>query len=245
MERTHMGTYTVKGILTFTLLIAYSAMANAQQDFLLNGVVMESGSTNRVALAEITNKRTKFIVGSNDLGLFQVKAKVGDTLLIVKRNFTDKEMVVLSNRDMIIYLNLGGTTLSQVNIRGQSKKAELDEIKQEFRNKGVYHEGKPPLLSYIFTPLTAIYELFGKTPKNARRFGKYYHTEMQQTAIDGFFNESLIQKNTGLQGKDLENFMLNYRPDYEKSKNWTEYDAVKYIRDTYKKYTDSLQQKKD
>lgn len=237
-----MSSYTLKGILSFTLLVAYSSIASAQQDFLLNGVVMESGSTNRVALAEITNKRTKFTVGSNDLGLFQMKALVGDTLLVIKRNFSDKEIVVLSNRDMIIYLNMG-TTLNQVDIRGQSKKAELDDIKQEFRNKGVYHEGKPPFLSYIFTPLTAIYELFGKTPKNARRFGKYYTTELQQTTIDGFFNESLIQKNTELKGKELENYMLNYRPDYEKSKNWTEYDAVKYIRDTYKQYTDTLKKK--
>ncbi|WP_442589519.1 hypothetical protein ACSBL2_26275 [Pedobacter sp. AW31-3R] len=237
-----MSSYTLKGILSFTLLVAYSSIAFAQQDFLLNGVVMESGSTNRVALAEITNKRTKFTVGSNDLGLFQMKALVGDTLLVIKRNFSDKEIVVLSNRDMIIYLNMG-TTLNQVDIRGQSKKAELDDIKQEFRNKGVYHEGKPPLLSYLFTPLTAIYELFGKTPKNARRFGKYYTSELQQTTIDGFFNESLIQKNTELKGKELENYMLNYRPDYEKSKNWTEYDAVKYIRDTYKQYTDTLKKK--
>ncbi|MDO7744866.1 MAG: hypothetical protein MUP99_13880, partial [Pedobacter sp.] len=113
----------------------------------------------------------------------------------------------------------------------------------DFRNQGSFYAGKPPLLSYIFTPLTAIYELFGRTPKNAKRFGKYYNTEMQQTTIDGFFNESLIQKNTELKGKELENYMLNYRPDYEKSKNWTEYDAVKYIRDTYKQYTDTVKKK--
>jgi len=140
-------------------------------------------------------------------------------------------------------MNMSGTTLEQVDIRGQSKKAELDGIKKEFRDKGSFYAGKPPLLSYIFTPLTALYELFGSTPKKARRFGKYYATEMQQTEIDGFFNESLIQKNTELSGKELENFMLNYRPDYSKSKNWTEYDAVKYIRDSYKQYTDTLKKK--
>lgn len=237
-----MSSYPIKSLIFFALFLAYSSFASAQQDFMLNGVVMESGSTTRVALAEITNKRTKFTVGSNDLGLFQIKAIVGDTLVVIKRAFADREIVVLSNRDMIVYLNRG-TMLSQVDIRGQSKKMEMDDIKQDFRDKGVYHEGKPPFLSYLFTPLTAIYELFGKTPKNARRFGKYYHTEIQQTAIDGFFNETLIQKNTDLKGKELENFMLNYRPDYEKSKNWTEYDAVKYIRDTYKQYTDTLKKK--
>ena len=231
----------LKRLSILSILIAPIAVVHAQ-DFQLNGVVMSKGSTTRVALAEITNKRTGFTVGSNDLGIFQIKALVGDTLVTIKRGFSDQQQVVLSNRDMIIYLDMGNT-LDQVNIRGQSKKMELDELKQEYRDKGSFYAGKPPLLSYIFAPITALYELFGRTPKNAKRFGKYYNTELQQTTIDGFFNESLIQKNTELEGKDLENFMLNYRPDYSKSKNWTEYDAVKYIRDSYKQYTDTLRKK--
>jgi len=231
----------LKRLSILSILIAPIAVVHAQ-DFQLNGVVMSKGSTTRVALAEITNKRTGFTVGSNDLGIFQIKALVGDTLVTIKRGFSDQQQVVLSNRDMIIYLDMGNT-LDQVNIRGQSKKMELDELKQDYRDKGSFYAGKPPLLSYIFAPITALYELFGRTPKNAKRFGKYYNTELQQTTIDGFFNESLIQKNTELEGKDLENFMLNYRPDYSKSKNWTEYDAVKYIRDSYKQYTDTLRKK--
>lgn len=233
---------TLKSLFIFTAFLAFAFSASAQEDFKLNGVIMVKGSTTRVALAEITNLRTKFTVGSNDLGLFQIKASVGDTLLIIKRTFSDVQQVVLSNRDMIVYVDMG-TTLSEVNIRGQSKKSELDQIKQDYRDKGSFYAGKPPLLSYIFAPITALYELFGKTPKNARRFGKFYNTELQQTTIDGFFNETLIQKNTELSGKELENFMLNYRPDYSKSKNWTEYDAVKYIKDSYKQYTDTLKRK--
>jgi hypothetical protein len=232
----------IKSLYISTLLLASASVVSAQDDFQLSGVIMVKGSTTRVALAEITNKRTQYTVGSNDLGIFQIKAIVGDTLLVIKRSFSDVEQVVLSDRDMIIYLNMGNT-LSQVNIRGQSKKQELDQLKQDFRDKGSFYEGKPPLLSYIFAPLTALYELFGSTPKKARRFGKYYNTELQQTTIDGFFNESLIQQNTQLEGKDLENFMLNYRPEYSKSRNWTEYDAVKYIRDSYKQYTDTLRKK--
>jgi len=209
------------------------------QDFQLSGVVMEKGSTIRVALVEITNMRTKYAVGSNDLGIFQIKAQVGDTLYFVKHSYSDAEMVVLSNRDMIVYLDKG-TTLNQVNITGQSKRAEMDDVKQDFRDKGSFFAGKPPLLSYFFAPLTALYELFGRTPKNAKRFGKYYNNEVQQTQIDGYFNEDLIQKNTELRGKELEDFMLNYRPDYKKAQHWTEYDYVKYIRDSYKQYADTL-----
>lgn len=231
----------IKSAFVFTFLLISTTVVFAQQEFQLNGVIKVRGASTRVVLAEITNKRSQYTVGSNDLGLFRIKAIVGDTLLIVKREFTDLEVVVVSNKDMIVNLTPEmGNMLNEVNIKGQTRKQELNDIKKDFRDKGSFYGGKPPLLSYIFSPLTAVYELFGRTPKNARRFGKYYNNELQQTTIDGFFNESLIQKNTELEGPALENFMLNYRPDYQKSKNWTAYDAVKYIRDSYKQYTDTL-----
>lgn len=217
----------------------------AQNQALIKGVVFERGSSSRVASAQVINKKTNYGVSSNTLGLFQLNASVGDTLLVVKSGYSDAEVVVRDEKDVIIYLR-GSTILNEVVIRGQSKKQELDAVKKDFKNKGSFYQGKPPLLSYIFSPLTAFYELFGRTPKNARRFGQYYTNELQQTHVDGLFNEGLITNTVGLKGDSLENFMINYRPDYEKSKNWTSYDAIKYIRDTYKKYTDTLQQlKKD
>lgn len=211
----------------------------AQEEFKLTGAIMERGTNIRIALAEITNKRNKYVVGSNDLGLYTIKASVGDTLVIYKRNFSQLIIVVTSPKDMVSYLTRDANTLNEVTVYGQTKRQELEAVKRDFRNKGSFYGGKPPLLSFIFTPITAIYELFGKTPKNARRFNNMYVTELQQTHIDQFFNKTTINSNTGLTGKELENFMVNYRPDYERSKNWTEYDGIKWINDSYKKYLDT------
>lgn len=226
-------------ILLFWTFFLGSLPGVRAQDYLLGGVVFEKGTSNRVAGSEIMNKRTGFKVSSNDLGLFQIKASIGDTLFVIKRDFSDAEVVVSGSKDMLIYLERG-RMLRQVDISGQSKKQELQDLKRDYKNKGSFYQGKPPFLAFLFKPLTAVYELIGRTPKNARRFGRYYETELQQSQIDGFFNEFLIQNNTDLKGKDLEKFMLDYRPEYEKSKNWAEYDAIKYIRDSYKKYTDTL-----
>jgi hypothetical protein len=229
-------------ILLFWAFFLSSIPVVSAQDFVLGGVVFEKGTSNRVAGAEIANKRSGFKVSSNDLGLFQIKAAVGDTLLIIKRDFSDAEVMVPGSKDLLVYLERG-RMLRQVDISGQTKKQELQELKRDYKNKGSFYQGKPPFLAFLFKPLTAVYELIGKTPKNARRFGRYYETELQQSLIDGFFNEFLIQNNTDLKGPDLEKFMLDYRPEYEKAKNWTQYDAVKHIRDSYKKYKDTL--KKD
>jgi len=220
-------------------LVASVSYVSAQQEIILKGAVIEKGTSTRVAAAQVINKRLGISVISSDFGLFQIKAVPGDTLLVVKIEYSDAEAVVPAGKDLIVYLDRG-RTLKEVNITGQTKKQELNDIKRDFKNKGAFYQGKPPLLSFLFKPLTAVYELFGRTPKNARRFGRYYETEMQQTLIDGFFNEIIIQNNTDLKGESLEKYMMDYRPEYEKAKNWTEYDAVKYIRESYKKYTDTL-----
>lgn len=219
----------------------FTAMPSAfsQKEFLLSGAVKERGTNSRIQNAQVINKRNGYTVFTTDLGLFQIKSAVGDSLLIIKADYSDGEVGVFSTADIMIYLSKG-STLEEVKIFGQTKKQEMNDIKREFRNQGSFYQGKPPLLAYIFQPLTAMYELFGRTPKNARRFGRYYDNELKQSQVDNFFNESLIQSQTDLKGKELEDFMLNYRPDYEKSRNWAEYDAIKYIRDSYKKYKESL-----
>jgi hypothetical protein len=227
-------------ILVFLLFfVASIASVSAQQEFILKGAILEKGTKTRIAAAQIINKRTGLSVLSSDFGLFQIKAVPGDSLLVIKMEYSDGIAVAQPGKDLIVYLDRG-TTLKEVNITGQTKRQELNDIKRDFRNKGSFYQGKPPFLSFLFKPLTAVYELLGRTPKNARRFGRYYETEMEQTLIDGFFNESIIQNNTDLKGDILEKYMLDYRPEYEKAKNWTEYDAIKYIRESYKKYTDTL-----
>lgn len=212
----------------------------SQEEFKLTGVIFEKATNIRIALAEVTNKRNKYTVGSNDLGLFTIKALVGDTLIINKRNFSPLMLKVTSSKDVITYLFRDANMLNEVTVFGQTKKQELDAIKRDYRNKGSFYGGKPPLLSFIFSPLTAIYELVGKTPRNARRFNNMYVTEIQNNQVDQLFNKSSINENTGLNGKELENFMVNYRPDYDKAKNWTVYDATKWIKDSYKKYSDTV-----
>lgn len=234
--------YKAKLIFSFFFMIVLANQSFAQREFMLNGVLFENQTKIRIALAEVKNKRSGFSAGSNDLGIFSIKANIGDTLLIIKRNFNDLEVVVRNDKDLVLYLNRG-TTLNEVVVTGQTKKQVLTDMKREYRNKGSFYAGKPPLLSYIFTPLTALYELIGKTPKQARRFNKMYQTEMQDSHVDQFFNKTTINQQTGLIDKELEKFMVDYRPDFEQSKNWNSYDAIRWINDSYKKYSDTLKVK--
>lgn len=231
----------LKYLFCAVFLLFSTSKLNAQQNFTLTGVLFEKGTTLRIALAEVKNKRTGFSAGSNDIGLFTIKASIGDTLLVTKRNFSDLQVVVKDTKDLVLYLNKG-TMLNEVVVTGQTKKQALNEIKKDFRNKGSFYGGKPPLAllnPFGGSPLTFLYELFGRTPKQARRFNTMYQNEMQDSHVDQYYNKTLINQQTGLSGKELEDFLVNYRPTYDQAKNWNVYDGIKWINDSYKKYSDT------
>ena len=210
----------------FLIFLTYLVSAQSRA---INGVVFENGSTQRVSRVSISNGSNNLRSESNGLGLFTIEANIGDTLKLSKEGFADQFVRISSGNDLVIQL-AKPVQLAEVKVTGQSKKQELDEIKGQYRKKGSYYAGKPPLLSYIFTPLTALYELVGKTPGQARRFNTYYSREVQQSEIDRRFNSSTIQPITSYDGQDLHNFIQIYRPAFQDLSGWAEYDLVKYIR---------------
>ncbi|MBB6239151.1 hypothetical protein HDC90_003798 [Pedobacter sp. AK013] len=225
------------------LIILMQGLAVTAQDFVLKGVVIEKGSNVRVALALITNLRSKMGANSNDIGMFLLKAKIGDTLLITKKNLTDQKLVINTDDDLVVYLQRGSTMLEEVTVKGQTKKQEMESVKRDFKRNGSFFEGKPPLIllnPFGGSPLTFFYELFGKTPARARNFNRYYKKELGLMEVDKFFNKSLVSNNTTLKGKDLDKFLLDYYPTRSMTINWSNYDAVKYIKESAKKYTDTL-----
>lgn len=229
-------------LLSASIFMAIGSRTYAQ-DILVKGVIIEKGTNIRIALGVITNKNTGKAVGSNDLGLFDIKAKSGDTLLIEKRNFVSQQFVVNYNKDLLIYLIRASTTLEEVTIKGKTKIEDLQEIRREFKRQGSLYEGKPPLAllnPLSGSPLTFFYELFGKTPAKARRFKRYYDNELKLMQVDHFFNKTLINKYTDLEDRNLDKFMLDYLPTVEMIKGWNNYDAANYIKLSAKKFTDTL-----
>jgi len=165
---------------------------------------------------------------SDDLGGFNIEAKVGDTLLFSKPDYTSQKQMV-TGYDMVIYLQ-PQIQLGQVTIKGQTKKQELNEIMGAYKSKGTFYNGKPPALSFLTSPLTGVYELFGKNPGRARRFAAYTKRELEATEVDRRYNKSFVKRVTGLSDTATVKFMEYYRPTYEDLKEWNDYDLINHIK---------------
>lgn len=227
-------------LILFTVFSTAMCCANAQE--FIKGTVLEKGTTIRIALATVTNKRTNESVGTNDMGYFQLVAEIGDTLVFRKANFIQEKIKVTYKKDVIVHLRRMNINLDEVTILATNKKQNLTEAKLEHRNKTYFYNHKRSIFQYLKSPISVIQELLSAERKNARRFNKYYNREFDEMEIDRFFNTTLVKENTTLNGNNLEQFLLNYRPTLEQTSKWNNYDAITYIRRSAKHYLDTLKQ---
>lgn len=208
----------------------------AQESGIIRGIVVEAGSSTRLGGVTITNKNSGQNSVSSGLGTFEIRVSIGDTLVANSVGYEPAAVDIKTLSDILIDMTPGSILLEQVDVNRMSKEAELRDAMRGYRKQGVYFDGKPPALAYIFNPITSLYELLGRTPRNARRFNNYMEKELAETDVDRKFSRGKIQELTGLDGDDLTNFMIWYRPSYEKAQYWGEYDITAYIVQSFKQF---------
>lgn len=222
------------------LLLVLSVEKVMAQQITARGVILEKGTPLRIALALVTDTNNRQTIGSDDMGFFQIKANIGDTLWFFKRNFQDHFVVVLDEKEMIINLIRADRILEEVTIKAERKQENLSAVRLEHRKKTYFYGRKRNPLYYFRYPVAAVMELLGLERKNAVRFDAYVEKEEQALEIDRYFNLSLVKNHTNLSGKALEKFMLDFRPKHEQIKNWNTYDAASYIKKSAVIYLDTL-----
>lgn len=218
--------------ITFFLLISLfllPCLLFAQQEFIVNGALYKKNTSDRVAQAMITNLRTQVIMMSDELGGFNIKAAKGDTLVFYKNGYTSEKDIINNANDLIIYLQ-PVVSLAEVTVKDKGAKQELNDAIKDYRSKGLYFDGKPPVWSFINFPLTGLYELFGKDGVDERRFIAFSKDEMESIEVSKRYTRQLVKQVTLLPDTDVTRFMQQYRPSYEDIKEWNDYELITHIK---------------
>lgn len=217
-------------------LVFVSSAVFAQQSFEIKGAIIKKGTNQRLPLVAVTNIRSKQMILSGDMGEFSIKANWGDTLSFTLKDYSEQRLPVTSAANMLIYLQ-PTIELQEVTVHGGKTRAdEMNEVMKSYKSKGLYYNGKPPVLASIASPLTGLHELFSKDAAHARHFNAYMQRENEQTAISKKYNKSLVKRITNLPDEDVENFMLIYQPSYDQVQKWNDYDVITYIKDSLEDY---------
>ncbi|SDR86523.1 hypothetical protein SAMN05216490_0087 [Mucilaginibacter mallensis] len=219
--------------LLITTLYCLPFIVNAQQQPLnIKGVVCKRGNTERLAQAVITDLKTRVVMMSDELGGFNIKTAVGDTLLFSKIGFADQKQLVAGPEDIFIYMQ-PVIELDQVNIKDKSTMQELNDVVNTYRSKGLYFDGKPPALLFNpfgGSPITGLYELFSRDAKNERHFIKFSKDEMEAAGIRKRYNPQLVKHVTALPDSDVVKFMQQYTPSADDIKQWNDYELITHIK---------------
>jgi hypothetical protein len=210
----------------------FTLLANAQQVFTVSGTVFKKNYTDKIAQVQVNNTTKKKYAVSDNFGVFHIQASIGDTLLFKKEDFATQFFVIAGAYDLNIYMQ-PIIRLAEVTIKEQTKKQELQEAMGQYRKQGVFADGKPKALSFLASPITGMYELFGKNPGRARRFKEYSKNELEHLEISKKYNKTIIKQLTNLPDNEIEDFMNAFSPSYETVKNWSDYDVITYIKTSF------------
>jgi hypothetical protein len=224
-----------KILLTAMTLFCLHGFAYAQQTLNIKGVVFIKNSSERISQALITDLNSKVMMMSDELGIFTIEATIGDTLFITKNDYTPEKKVIINADNVAIYMQ-PVIQLNQVIIKGQTKKQELNEVMREYRSQGTFYNGKPPLLSFLNSPITGFYELFGKTPNEARRFAAYSKNELEYNEVHKRYTKELVKSVTRLPDEEVQKFMQTFTPSFEDLNEWNDYQLITYIKRSLEYY---------
>lgn len=210
------------------LMMFLAAEVSGQQLFTIHGMVSRTESSERVAQAIIKDTRTGQVMMSDELGGFTIPAALGDTLLFRKDAYADEKVLVTSKNDLSVSMQ-PLVQLATVTITGKTTKQELNEVMAGYRKDGTFYYGRPPALSFLSNPITGFYELFGKTPREARRFAQFSKDEEQYAYIRRRYNLRLVKQVTKAPDSTAQSFLQFYTPSYEDLKGWSDYDLIKEV----------------
>ncbi len=220
----------------FSLILLLSAIlftnAQGQQLFVITGVTFEKASQSRVSQVIVNNINRSTISRSDGLGVFRIQAAAGDTLLFNKNQYTTQTIVVLNDNLLSVYMQ-PIVTLEEVKINDLSTRQELSNTMGNYMKKTPYSSLSPGVASYIFSPISGISNLFGKTANNARRFAAFSKRELEQVEIEKRYNRSVIKKIVDIPEEDITAFMMAFTPSYDQIRIWADYDIIKYVQNSY------------
>ncbi len=101
-------------------------------------------------------------------------------------------------------------------------------------------------MTWLNSPLTGLYEIFGKTPGEARHFTTFAKGEMEATEVDRRYTRELVKSVTKLPDDEVLNLCRNLRLRYDDLKEWNDYQLIMYIKKSlayYQKNKDRPQTK--
>lgn len=194
----------------------------------IGGTVFDSSKRNYVANVQVQSTGGK-ATQTDTMGRYKIEVSEQDSLAFVYKNkatqkFAVKDIANTGQFDISLGIRVqakdGYRTLKEVVVFARSYREDSAENRQTYAD--VFNYTKPTIRTSISpggavgADLDEIINMF-RFARNKRL--KAFRTRLEQQEQDRYvdyrFNKNFVRRITGLEGDDLDIFMLRYRPGYE------------------------------
>jgi hypothetical protein len=233
--RLKQRTAHIKFLIAF-LFILFTGKAHAQ--YKIKGTVYDSSRIYRIEAVTVMSTGGR-ITMTDSLGRYQIDAAEKDSIwfsFLGKPTPKYPVMKIADVNQFDIALRLKSNIMEEVKIKSRSYR--LDSIQNRKDYAKVFDFRRPTVGSMTnIGPAGAgidIQELIRvfqfRKNKSMEKFRERLEEQERQKFIDHRFNKALVKRLTGLEGADLDVFMLQYRPSYIFALTTSEYDFQLYIK---------------
>ncbi|OOQ61481.1 peptidase associated/transthyretin-like domain-containing protein [Mucilaginibacter pedocola] len=225
---------------TFLLLCATQLTAFAQQKE-VTGIVFDKDNNTRIAKVNVLNSTTGKSVYNTFKGEFIIAANIGDVLIFSKQEFHSDTLKVKDLAALAVYLKPKAIQLKEVTVRDSvlgpkrkylATKTDFNRIYGSIGNRDLLSVGQ----GSVGFSIDALYNMFSRSGRNAEHLKQIIDRDYMQAQIDYRFNKSFVAGITFLKDPELTDFMFKYRPSYNLVTTASEYEFVKYVRTSFKRY---------
>ncbi|MDI9320068.1 MAG: hypothetical protein QM530_06275 [Phycisphaerales bacterium] len=213
-------------LLLSILLLSSFGRLRAQQ---IKGVVQERNEKAPLVAVQLVNIHNNNTAFSDSQGNFSISAAKGELIELRCAGYrTMRFRLSQGNIPPFFKIYLDKLVLLNTDKYASSNLSpyQIDSI--------TTHKLYSSALDYPrMTPMQQIESPFSALSKNNRMkwaFQDSYAQFEREKFVDYTFNENLVKELTGLEGKDVQNFMKRYRPSYEALRNMSLYDYYNYIK---------------
>ena len=223
------------------------------------GYVFEESTSSPLPYVNVYIKQTRIGTITDPSGYFLLSAKLNDTLTFSSLGY-DKKYVVLTDtarenmKPIIVFLDTRIYELGSIDIIALKRYKQLeyditnmrlpdDDYVYAARNFpfrpadiDYYSRGANPGFGLVFSPITALYDMFSKEGKERRKLEEITERDQLSKIIDQKLSPDLVMKITGLSREDSNVFInwCSFSPDF--IKNLNEYDLISVIVFKHKQY---------
>ncbi|MFW0716328.1 hypothetical protein [Pedobacter sp. N23S346] len=218
-----------KLIIFFLLALPFGVFAQT----VTTGTVFDySKKTISLPGVSVRNLNSKKTTTTSTDGKYTIPATVGDLIEFSAVGYHTDTLYLTNLLNRTIYLPVKSNSLADVDVRGVRMNSQITDAKDPLAEKYTLLNTGGNLQRKRMTDKVGGLNLnlgYGKYKRQQRKEAELEEKDMYLEEIDANFSEKAVTELTKLQGEELKNFMIIYRPSVELVKAERPYRYSYYI----------------